>query len=552
MKKLIIFLKNEVFLDKKVILSLLGINLLTMIISLLFPYLNFVFIKNLTEDRMTLAVLFLIILSLIILGILNCIFSYFSQVIIVRIERKYHEVIRNKVIMKLYSNDYKKRSMDINYLLSRDIISIDSWLEKILSSLFIEFLEAIFILLILFRIQAKLTLFSVTISTILFLFLKMVSKKLKEVGDQYRCAQKESQKHFLDILDNYAELKVSNLQFEFLNRQIKIWEIQNKYFVKLKRLELFFTIQNAVDKFVLELMFIYLIGGYFVLNGQLNIAELILFSNYYIIFNSLISNMRNYLVEYRSNIEPYLSNLIDYLNTDNILENMDLESIFNIKNSDLSINLNDVHYKNSLGKEIFNSISLNIPFGQSVGIYGNSGSGKTTLLNLIRGKISPNNGNITIGNMDPFKIDSENITKLISYVSQDPLIIDGTIEENLLMMNPDYSSTKIMAACKKGGLSEYIKEGSKGLQKKTGKNGKLLSGGEKQRISFVRAILSDTPIMLLDEPTSALDQDNEKIIVKMLSSYSGEKTIIVVTHREDTLQFVERKIRLEYGSYNES
>ena len=113
------------------------------------------------------------------------------------------------------------------------------------------------------------------------------------------------------------------------------------------------------------------------------------------------------------------------------------------------------------------------------------------------------------------------------------------------MINPNFSDEEIINACRQRGLGKYAKEGPDGLQKKTGKNGKFLSGGEKQRLSFVRAILSDSPIMLLDEPTAALDKDNEKLIVKNLSSYAGKKTIIVVSHRKDTLQFVEHKINLE-------
>ncbi|QIW55672.1 hypothetical protein GU335_03180 [Pseudolactococcus raffinolactis] len=116
---------------------------------------------------------------------------------------------------------------------------------------------------------------ALAISFTSFLLLKMVSQKLSKVGEAYRNLDKEAQKSELDILDNYAELKISHLQSEFIDKQNSIWERQNHAFAKLKKIELFFTIQNATDKFLLELMFIYLIGGYFVLNGQLNIAELI-------------------------------------------------------------------------------------------------------------------------------------------------------------------------------------------------------------------------------------------------------------------------------------
>ena len=547
MKKIIAFLGNDIFFNKKTALSLFGFNLLAMLISLIFPYLNYIFIHYLTDGHLTIKILSLILLGLVALLSIQSGINYLSQIVMVRIEKKYHQSLRKRLLNQLYLTDYDKKSIDINYLLSRDIVAVDNWLEKILSRLFIECLELICILFLLFKIQPKLTVVSIIISFTSFLLLKMVSQKLSKVGEAYRNLDKEAQKSELDILDNYAELKISHLQSEFIDKQNSIWERQNHAFAKLKKIELFFTIQNATDKFLLELMFIYLIGGYFVLNGQLNIAELILFSNYYILCNGLINNIRNYLIDYRANIAPYLKDLIDYLDANSQMAFSGIEEKATISKAgaDLDIILSNVAYKNALNKEIFKSANLKIPFGQSIGIYGSSGSGKSTLLNIIRGKLSPTSGKLSIGNWYPSEIDPDSLAKIISYVSQEPLIVDGTIKENLLMINPKFNDEEIINACRQGGLGKYAKEGPDGLQKKTGKNGKFLSGGEKQRLSFVRAILSDSPIMLLDEPTAALDKDNERLIVNKLSSYAGKKTIIVVSHRKDTLQFVEHKINLE-------
>lgn len=547
MKKIIYFLENGVFFNKKTTLFLFFFNLIAMVISLIFPYINYIFIRYLTNDNLTINILFLISLCLIFLLLIQCGINYIVQIVMVKIERKYHKLLRSKLVNKLYLINYDKRSIDINYLLSRDIFAIDNWLEKILVRFLTDLLELICILFLLFKIQPKLTLVSVVISVTSFLLLSIVSKKLKEAGEQYRNIEKEVQKSELDILDNYVELKISNLQSEFINKQTNIWEKQNNSFARLKKIELFFTIQNATDKFLLELMFIYLIGGYFVLIGQFKIAELILFSNYYILCNGLINNIRNYLIDYRANIEPYLKNLIGYLDFDRRKElyKYEKKTVSKKDNHNLNITLFDVYYKNPLDKEIFKSLTLKIPFGQSIGIYGSSGSGKSTLLNIIRGKISPTRGEISIGNRNPSELNPENLSKIISYVSQEPVIIDGTVKENLLMINPKITNQEIINACIQGGLFKYDKEASEYLQKKTGKNGKFLSGGEKQRLSFVRAILADSPIILLDEPTAALDKDNEKLIVNKLSSYTGKKTIIVVTHRKDTLKFVDHKINLD-------
>ena len=187
------------------------------------------------------------------------------------------------------------------------------------------------------------------------------------------------------------------------------------------------------------------------------------------------------------------------------------------------------------GAEILHDLSLEIPKGRIVGIHGPSGSGKSTLLKLLMRFWDANSGRITISGADVKELDTAALRDMESYVTQETTLFHDSIANNIAIGRLDAGREEIEEAAKKASVHDFIQSLPRGYDTTVGELGDTLSGGEKQRIGLARAFLHDAPLLLLDEPTSNLDSLNEGIILKSLRDASQDKTVVLVSHRESTM-----------------
>ena len=180
-------------------------------------------------------------------------------------------------------------------------------------------------------------------------------------------------------------------------------------------------------------------------------------------------------------------------------------------------------------------INLNIDGGSMVALVGHSGAGKSTMLNLLPRFYDPQEGNIYIDGQDINQINLFSLRKNISLVSQDVILFDDTIKNNIAYANPNASEDDIQKACKFAAADEFIEKLPSKYNTIIGENGTRLSGGQKQRISIARAILKESPIILLDEATSSLDADSEEIVQNAILNLTKNKTTLVIAHRLSTI-----------------
>ena len=210
-------------------------------------------------------------------------------------------------------------------------------------------------------------------------------------------------------------------------------------------------------------------------------------------------------------------------------------------------NINYFYIKNKKKIHIINNFSLNFQKGKIYGLFGKSGKGKTTLLNIISGLIKPKSGNILINNK---KIKSQEIynTYKIGLLNQEPYILEGSIFENIIFnfnneeKKNNQDVQKIQKLLIKFNLRKYSNK--KTLNDNNFSLNKKLSGGEKQRISFIRCIYNNPDIIILDEPTAALDKKNEGILIKFLKNYKKNKIIILTTHRNYLIKHLDKVIKV--------
>ena len=183
------------------------------------------------------------------------------------------------------------------------------------------------------------------------------------------------------------------------------------------------------------------------------------------------------------------------------------------------------------GEPVLKNASFTVPNQKLTAIVGDSGSGKSTILNLIAKYYEPTNGTISIGGKAINHVTAERVLEQISMVDQDVFLFDDTIRENIRHARPEATNAEIEAACKEANCDSFIRKMEKGYDTPTGENGNLLSGGERQRLSIARAILKNSPILLLDEATASLDIENELAVKEAISNLlKAKKTVVMIAH----------------------
>ena len=184
---------------------------------------------------------------------------------------------------------------------------------------------------------------------------------------------------------------------------------------------------------------------------------------------------------------------------------------------------------------VLTDVSLNVPGGKTIALVGHSGSGKSTLINFLPRFYDPQKGRILIDGQDISQITLESLRKHMAYVSQDVILFNDTIKNNIRYGSPDATDEQVVAAAKAAAADKFISQMENGYETMLGEQGSGLSGGQRQMISIARAMLKDAPVLLLDEATSALDSQSEKIVQDSLDVLMKGRTTIVIAHRLSTI-----------------
>jgi ATP-binding cassette, subfamily B, bacterial MsbA len=218
-----------------------------------------------------------------------------------------------------------------------------------------------------------------------------------------------------------------------------------------------------------------------------------------------------------------------------------------LKLKNATIEFNNINFSYPDGTQALKNLSTKIEGGTKVGLVGMSGSGKTTFLNLIPRFFYLKNGSILIDDQNINNINLNSLRKEISLVSQDVILFDDTIKNNILYGKTSASNEEIIRACKFAAAQDFIEKLPNKYESMIGENGVKLSGGQKQRLSIARAILKDSSIILLDEATSSLDSESESVIQKAIENLTKNKTTIIIAHRLSTVINCDKILVFENG-----
>lgn len=276
-------------------------------------------------------------------------------------------------------------------------------------------------------------------------------------------------------------------------------------------------------------------------------------------FYRALSALMNFQSKYNSFLggSGSIKNMIEF--EEELMQNLEKDGKVEIKKLTQDIELRDIDFGYDQEDGVLKKVNLVIAKNQTIAFVGESGSGKTTLVNLISGLLKPNNGDVLIDGISQSKLNIKSYQSRIGYISQDPVMFNDTIFNNVTFWAAptDENKLKFAEVINKAALAVFINGLKKKEQTTLGNNGINLSGGQKQRISIARELFKDIDILILDEATSALDSETESEIQQNIDQLKGKYTVLIIAHRlatiknADTIYLMDKGRITGQGSFEE-
>ena len=497
-------------------------------------------------------VLIFMVSIIIITFLLKNIFNYLSMFFITFLRNGVVKNIRNDIyeqMIELSLSFYsEKKRGDIVARISSDVQELDNSFLSIFELIVKDPLMVLFTLISMFLISPKLSLFVIIFIPICGFFISIVGKSLRRKSLK---VQKE-QGQFISLVDE----TLSGMKI------LKIFNAEKKFFKKFTdSTNRFYKFSNSVMNRknlaspLSEFLGISSIAGVLWFGGIMVLKENSLDASAFIVYLGLAYNIltpakslsrATYKVKKASAAAERIFHIID--NETMVVENKNAQNIESIS-SGIEINNISFLYENEI---VVDGLNLKIPKGKSFALVGQSGSGKSTLANLICRFYDVNSGSIKVDGINIKNLKKDALRNLIGLVTQDSILFNDSIKNNLLIAKPEATNEEIIECLKVANAWEFVSKMSEQIDSNIGDSGNKLSGGQKQRLSIARAVLKNPPILVLDEATSALDSESEKLVQNALENLMKNKTSLVIAHRLSTIQNADKIIVLEKGKIIES
>lgn len=492
----------------------------------------------------TLMVMAAVIISLFLLKNL---FNYWAMYFITFLRNGVLKDIRNAMYKKSLelplSFFSEKRKGDVISRITSDVLEIQHSFLSILEVVVREPLTIIFTIVVMFGISTELTLFVFIFVPISGVIISKVGKTLKKSSQK----ASEEQGYFLSIIEeSLSGLKViksfnseKNFNKKFQDSTHSFYELNNTI---LNRQNLSSPLSEFLGIVTIAVLLVY--GGHLVLGeGTLTGAAFIAYIGmaYNILTPAKAMSKASYSLKRGNAAAERVLQILEENNPIESKENAIAKSSFEDK-----IEVDNISFKYE-EEYVLKDFTLTVPKGKSVALVGQSGSGKSTIANLLTRFWDINEGAIKIDNEDIRNLELSDLRDLIGLVTQDSILFNDTIKNNLKLGKEDATDEEIMQALKIANAYEFVKDLPHGIDTNIGDAGNKLSGGQKQRLSIARAVLKNPPIMILDEATSALDTESEKLVQVALDNMMQNRTSIIIAHRLSTIQKADLIVVMQKG-----
>ncbi len=480
----------------------------------------------------------LVCIYLFIAYVLKNIFYYINQTTLSYVQLNIIKDIRNKLFTKIQNFPLrffdKKRSGELLSILLHDISAIRIALTRSFQHILNEIINISIMLTMLFIISPNITL--VVMATIPFAGFITI-----KIGQSIRRKAKRSSFKIADISHHIQEsiygikiIKAFNMKVNEIKRFIsENLKFNNLMFRQEKLKNLTTPINDLIGVSIAVILLWY--GGSMVLMDNPSMSSES-FMRYIIFLFALLQPAR----KLGSSIAAIQTGIASANRVNGILEIKEDEIEEGLEEIDSfidSIEFNKVsfRYENS-NNDALKNINIKFKKGQTIALVGKSGSGKTTFTNLLLRFYNSTKGDILLDNKKISTISKESLRNIMSVVTQDPILFNDTIYNNITYGTPNASKNQVKDAAKIANISDFIESLDDKYNSMVGEKGTQISGGEKQRISIARAILRDPEILILDEATSSLDSESEKIVQDAINNLIEDRTVFIIAHRLSTIK----------------
>lgn len=491
--------------------------------------------------------LFYIIGLVLFLFFLKNIFSYLAIVFISLLRNGVLRDLRNMMYKKIISLPIsyfsEKRKGDVISRITTDINEFQASYLSILELIVKEPLTIIFTIIIMCGISLKLTIFVFLFIPIAGLAISRVGKTLKKHSGRVQSEQGFFLSLIEETLSGLRIIKSFNAQEVFIKRFTDSTQRFNSYANNLSyRQNLASPISEFLGILVIGILLWY--GGTMVLiDKTLGGSEFVAYMG--LAYNILTPAKEISKAAYRLRQgDAAALRVLEVIHAQNPI--FDKENAIEKTDFQMAISLKNISFKYD-NEYVLKDFSLEIPKGKTVALVGQSGSGKSTIANLIARFYDVNEGAITFDGIDIRDLKIHSLRDLIGIVSQDSILFNDSITNNLLIGKTSATEAEIKEAAKVANAYDFIEALPNKFQTNIGDMGGKLSGGQKQRLSIARAVLKNPPIMILDEATSALDTESEKLVQNALEKMMMNRTSLVIAHRLSTIQNADIIVVMEKG-----
>ena len=505
-------------------------------------------ISSIIDEKGKLEALLFICLLILITFFLRNLFRYLSLYFLTPIRNGIVHDIRMDMHQKIISLPLpfftEKRKGDLTSRMTTDLVEIEWSIMNCLEMIFKDPITIIVYLSTLIFISPELTVFVIILFPITGIIIGIIGRSLKKSSDRGQNKMGELLSIIEENISGLRIIKAFNAQ-NYINEKFE-HESDNykRIMTKLLRKK---DLSSPMSEFLSTIVMVIVMwfGGNLVLTPESNLSAQE-FIGYILIFSQIIPPAKSlttsyYYIQKGSASAQRIYEILDQKNI--IVENDNPVKINQLKSN---IVFNNVSFSYDKSK-VLDNINFEIYKGQTIALVGQSGSGKSTLTDLLARFYNTNSGDIIIDNINQKDISLDHLRGLMGIVSQDSILFNDSIINNIRLGKINASKEEIITAAKVANAHKFILETPNGYDTNIGDRGDKLSGGQKQRLSIARAILRNPEILILDEATSALDTESEKLVQESLEKLMKSRTSLVIAHRLSTIKNADKIIVLDNG-----
>ena len=509
-------------------------------------YLNYLITIN-TEDFGPESTLTYMVISVVAVFFLKNMFGYFAGLFMVFLKNSVLKDLRNEIYQKIISLPVSffstKKKGDIIARSTGDIGTINDTFLNLSIVIIREPLNIIFTLIFMVNLSLELSIFVFTFIPVSGWIISIVGKKIKSQSAQLF---KEGGTMLSIIEETITGLKV----IKAFNSEAFFGSKYDSFNLRVKNLSNKLAKRNSLAAPMSEFLGIATIASLLWFGGRMVLIDESLKAGTFIAFMGLAYNILTpaKAIAKASNAvkigNAAAERVIEILDTENHLEDNVNSKI--LEGFEKEVKFENISFKYK-DEYVLKNFSLTIPKGKKIALVGQSGSGKSTLANLITRFWDVNEGEILIDGVNIKDVTTHSLRKQMGIVTQDSILFNDTIANNISLGIENPRHDKIVEAAKVANAHDFIMETPDQYNNPVGDGGGMLSGGQKQRISIARAVMKNPPIMILDEATSALDTESEKLVQDAIEKLMQNRTSLVIAHRLSTIQNADLIVVMKKG-----